>query len=115
MSALDRIRELDKERQKLIEEAKEEALQRAKAAVKDLNDLGYAYELRTTTPTVRRSGVREKVLEAVKQRPEGIGRQELASALGMADSKGKQSLSNAIAALKKAGKITGEDGIYTAT
>jgi hypothetical protein len=40
-----RIKELDAERTKLIDEAKKEALARAKQAVADLNALGFAYSL----------------------------------------------------------------------
>jgi hypothetical protein len=40
-----RIKELDAERTKLIEDAKKEALGRAQQAVSDLNALGFSYSL----------------------------------------------------------------------
>lgn len=44
-SALDRIKKLDEERAKLMEEATTEARARAEAAIGDLNALGYAFRL----------------------------------------------------------------------
>jgi hypothetical protein len=40
-----RIRELDAERTKLLDDAKKEALARAQQAIADLNALGFAYKL----------------------------------------------------------------------
>lgn len=44
-SVLDRLKKLDAEREKLLDEAKSEALAAAEAAIKDLNDLGFNYRL----------------------------------------------------------------------
>ena len=44
-SALDRIKQLDQERARLLEEAKREAMDRATQAVADLNALGFNYRL----------------------------------------------------------------------
>jgi hypothetical protein len=44
-SPIERIKELDKERAALFEQAKEEALRRANQAVEDLNALGLNYRL----------------------------------------------------------------------
>jgi hypothetical protein len=44
-SAIQRIKELDKERAALFEQAKDEALRRANQAVEDLNALGLSYRL----------------------------------------------------------------------
>ena len=44
-SPIQRIKELDKERAALFEQAKEEALRRANEAVEDLNALGLNYRL----------------------------------------------------------------------
>jgi hypothetical protein len=44
-SAIQRIKELDKERAALFEQAKDEALRRANQAVEDLNALGLHYRL----------------------------------------------------------------------
>jgi hypothetical protein len=46
-SPIERIKELDKERATLFEQAKEEALRRATQAVEDLNALGLNYRLVT--------------------------------------------------------------------
>jgi hypothetical protein len=44
-SAIQRIRDLDAERASIFDRAKEEALEKAKAAVAELNDLGFNYTL----------------------------------------------------------------------
>jgi hypothetical protein len=44
-SAIQRIKELDDERAKIFDQAKEEALQKATQAVADLNGLGLNYQL----------------------------------------------------------------------
>ena len=44
-SAIQRIKELDDERAKIFDQAKEEALQKATQAVADLNALGLNYHL----------------------------------------------------------------------
>jgi hypothetical protein len=44
-SAIQRIKELDDERAKIFDQAKEEALQKATQAVADLNALGLNYQL----------------------------------------------------------------------
>ena len=44
-SSITRIKELDKERAKLMDTAKREALTRAEGAVAELNALGFAYRL----------------------------------------------------------------------
>ena len=46
-SAIQRIKELDAERASIFEQAKEEALEKAKAAVAELNALGLNYTLST--------------------------------------------------------------------
>ena len=48
-SAIQRIKELDRERATLFEQAKEEALRRANQAVEDLNALGLKYRLVSDT------------------------------------------------------------------
>ena len=64
-TAIQRIKELDQERATLFEEAKEEALRRAKQAVEDLNALGLNYRLVAgTTPAGSKS--------AGKKRPETV-------------------------------------------
>lgn len=44
-SALEKIMELDKQREQILSAAKNEALTSANAAVKALNDLGFEYQL----------------------------------------------------------------------
>jgi vacuolar-type H+-ATPase subunit H len=46
-SAIQRIKELDEERAKIFDQAKEEALQKATEAVADLNALGLKHQLTT--------------------------------------------------------------------
>ena len=45
MSVLDKLKALDEERAKLLEEAKKEALEAAHKAVAALNELGFPYRL----------------------------------------------------------------------
>jgi hypothetical protein len=44
-SPIARIKQLDQERSQLLSSAKKEALDRAKAAIDDLNGLGFSYQL----------------------------------------------------------------------
>jgi hypothetical protein len=44
-TAIQRIKDLDAERASIFDRAKEEALEKAKAAVAELNDLGFNYTL----------------------------------------------------------------------
>ena len=45
MSVLDQLKKLDEQRAKLLDGAKEEALGKAKAAIAELNELGFSYKL----------------------------------------------------------------------
>jgi hypothetical protein len=63
----------------------------------------------------RRSGIRERVLEAIKASPDSISPSQIRSSIGITGKAGSQSVSNAISALKKAGTITAtENGGYRA-
>ncbi|WP_160120026.1 hypothetical protein [Rhodovarius lipocyclicus] len=62
----------------------------------------------------RRTGVRDDVLAAIKRRPDGISRQDLLKAMDATEKSREQSISNAVAALKKEGKITTGQGHYKA-
>ncbi|WP_421993975.1 hypothetical protein [Roseococcus sp.] len=62
----------------------------------------------------RRTGVRDDVLAAIKKRPDGISRQDLLKAMDATEKSHEQSISNAVAALKKEGKITTDQGHYKA-
>jgi hypothetical protein len=56
MSILDKLKALDDERAKLLEDAKKEALEKAHKAIADLNELGFNYRLveGSGTSTARR-------------------------------------------------------------
>lgn len=129
MSAIEELKKLEQQRAKLDEqhaklagEVKKELLSKAEAAVKELNDQGYNYRLvtgdsstkATRTTGTRRSGVRDSVLAEIKKHPNGISRADLLAAMGATDEKAQQSVSNAVAALKKADQIISESGHYTA-
>lgn len=126
-SVLDRIKELDAERAKLLEEAKATALANAEQAVAELNELGFNYRLvqgsvsapKAPKPSAsgRRSGIRESVLEAIQNAgPDGIAPAGIRQKLGIADDdkSGAQSVANALSALKKANKISDNNGAYVA-
>lgn len=125
LTALERIKQLDIERSKLMDEAKATALASAETAIAELNALGFDYRLvqgTSTAPTrtprgpsgLRRGGVREQVLEAIKMAsPDGIGRADLLAKLdAKGDTKAEQSISNALSALKKAGTVDVTNGLY---
>lgn len=44
-STMDQIKKLDEQRRKLLEDAKQEALEKAQRAVAELNSLGFSYAL----------------------------------------------------------------------
>jgi hypothetical protein len=127
MSVIDQLKKLDAQRNELLEKAKAEALANAETAIATLNELGFNYRLvdatstRTTrsAPTgdkrPRRAGVRDAVFDEIKRHPDGITRQDLLENMhATSDKKQEQSVNNAVAALKKAGQISGEGGHYKA-
>ena len=120
MSVLDEIKKLDEQRAKLLSDAKKEALSAAQDAVKELNALGFNYRLvqaeGATTPTgTRRAGIRGNVLNTISKATDGISRASLLEALGVkGDKSGESSVSNALTALKKANKVTSDNGLYRA-
>lgn len=60
-SVLARLKKLDAEREKLLGDAKAEALAKAEAALKELNDLGFSYRLvegSQRVPAAKASGKR---------------------------------------------------------
>lgn len=109
------IADLQAQKAKLIEDEKKSAMQKVKLALQELNALGFNYSLTegTTSTRTRRTGVRDAVLKAV-QSGNGMKSAEIATQLDMDDTKGKQSVANALAALKKAGTVTAENGRYSA-
>ena len=86
-----------------------------------LAELGFNYRLvqSDTAPVTtgkRRTGIRDEVLAKVKAHPDGIARAVLLDEMGVrGDKSGEQSVSNALASLKKAGTITADGGVYKAT
>jgi len=69
--------------------------------------------VKTRKSSGRRSGIREQVLSKIKEATDGIARGELLVAMGMKGNKtGEMAISNALAALKKAGKAIARDGKY---
>lgn len=56
LSVMDKIRQLDEEKSKLLDSAKREALEKAQAAISDLNALGFSYRLQEGDSGSIRSG-----------------------------------------------------------
>lgn len=123
-SIIDRIMELEAEKQKLMAQAKTEALKAAEKAVADLNNLGFHYSLvehtdtppaiRSTGTRTRRGGVSDDVLDLIKKSPDGLPSSAVQEQLGAHDKAAKQSVANALSNLKKKGLLTAKDGIYHA-
>jgi len=119
MSILDQIRDLEKQKQQLLAQAKDDALKRAHAAIQELEELGFHYQLvERRTPvrtTSRRSGVRENILKLLKGSPQGLQRSNILEKLNVkGDKSGERSVSNALTALKKQGAVEHrDDGTYT--
>ena len=71
---------------------------------------------RAPSTGIRRSGIRQDVLNAIKSHPEGISRADLLVAMGVKGEKsGEMSVSNALSALKKNMSIDSADGKYKVT
>lgn len=63
----------------------------------------------------RRTGIRQEILDLIAK-SKGMGRADIIEAMGVKGSKAdEQAVSNALAALKKAGTITADSGQYTVT
>lgn len=118
MSALDRLKELDKQRDKLVRAAKAEALKKAEEALTELSALGFNYKLieaGAKTSGTRRKGIRNEILTVIQKHPNGIARADIIAALSAkGDAAAEQSVSNALSALKKQGKVSSADGKYRA-
>lgn len=67
-----------------------------------------------TTTRKRRTGIRQEVLATIKKHANGISSADIRTAINAVDKAGAQSVSNALAALKKAGQIVAKDGNYKA-
>lgn len=125
-SIIDQIMELEAQKQKLMNQAKSEALAAAEKAIADLNNLGFNYRLvegpitrvtstETSTGTrARRSGIADDVLEMIKKSTDGLSRGALIEQLHATDKSAQQSISNALSNLKKKGQLIAENGVYRA-
>ena len=126
-SVMDQLKKLNEQREQLLEGAKKEALDAIHAAIETLRELGFHYRVvegegtsvGNFTPSrktgSRRTGIRQDVLKAVKGAKDGVSRSTLLEAMGAkGDKSAEQSISNALAALKKAGSLTADDGVYKA-
>jgi len=121
MSVIDEIKKLDAKKKSLLTKAKGEALKTAQKAVADLNALGFDYQLvdgskaptkrsvKTTTKRTRRTGMRDEVLKSIKNSDGGLMRKEIIVKLAASDKSSQQSVSNALATLKKS-KVIKQDG-----
>ena len=73
---------------------------------------------KTATPAKRTTGTKrgsrhEAILSLLKEAPDGLGRADILEKLSLKGNKsGEQSISNALANMKKAGKIGAKDGRY---
>lgn len=68
---------------------------------------------RNTKIKTRRTGRRAEVLEVIKQHPQGITRGEILIAMEASDKKSNDSISNALAALNRADRVTLKNGVYS--
>lgn len=74
---------------------------------------GTSAPIRTGT---RRTGIRNDVLQLIHEHEDGLARADILEKMdAKGDKKAEQSISNALAALKKAEAITADDGVYTVT
>src|SRR5580704_999585 len=62
-SAIQRIKDLDAERASIFDRAKEEALEKAKAAVAELNDLGFNYTLTNGAGRAAKAGKGKRTIK----------------------------------------------------
>jgi hypothetical protein len=74
MSVLDKLKALDEERAKLLDDAKKEALETAHKAIADLNGLGLTYRLveGTSTSKARRPPKEHSEDQASKRQPRDL-------------------------------------------
>ncbi|MEP2639858.1 hypothetical protein [Roseobacter sp.] len=128
MSVIEEIKQLEAQKQKLLSQAKSEAMASATKAVADLKTLGFEYHLAEGPkpkakaaaapkkgPKTRRGGMRDLVLKAVAASDAGMVRKEIFTALNVTEKSEKQATANALAALKKSGELIAEGRVYKAT
>lgn len=121
---LKQIEELEAQKQKLLADAKAEAVTKAEEAVAMLNELGFNYRLveggtvasAPRSPSGRRMGVKDDVLATLKAHPEGMKRGQILEAMGAkGDTSFEGSITNALGGLKRDGSVILTDGIYKAS
>jgi len=138
----DRIEKLEAERSALLAEAREEALATIHDNIERLQRLGYSYTLvegqdrsqggpsaengklngtsakplpTRTGKRTRRAGIRQEVLSAIADAGKnGMTRGELIAQFRAKDDSFKQSISNALSALKKQRQVKAAGGVYKA-
>lgn len=118
------IRQLEDQKKALVQKARDEQVAKANDAIAKLREMGFNYRLAEmdTAPRVynprpstgtRRTGIRDQVLQVVKSSPKGISRADVITKLNAkGDKSAEQSISNALAALKKAGTLSLHGGVY---
>lgn len=122
MSVLEKIKALDAQKAQLLDQAKAEALETINKGIAALNELGFNYRLvqegsaprgPVVTGGGRRGNVRSDVLRVIEEHGEGINRATILELMGAkGDKKAEQSISNALANLKKAGTVSADGGLY---
>jgi hypothetical protein len=120
---------INKERDRLTKQ-REDALSRRAKIDDELGSIDRelaaiaAYEAARSAKTAKRKAggraargtVQTSVLEIIQKVPQGISRGDILATMGTSATKpSEQSISNALSALKKAGRITSKDGKYLAT
>jgi hypothetical protein len=72
VSVLERLKALDEQRAKLLDDAKQEALGNAQKAVDELNQLGFAYSLSEGSSASRGPRKASSKAEGVKRQPRDL-------------------------------------------
>lgn len=67
LTPLERIKQLDDEKRKIMAEAKGEAMERVNSAIQDLNSLGFSYQLTEGTPRRRATDQPESGRKGTRQ------------------------------------------------
>ena len=129
MSIKDQLKALERQKQDLLNAEKKKQLEAINRSIAALAEIGVFYRLveedkpTKAAPTKpaqpkkrsRRKGIRSDVLAHIANAKNGMNRAQLIIALGLkGDKQGEVSVSNALAALKRAGQITSKEGTYLA-
>lgn len=109
-----RIEQLNEQRDKISEEI--EALQLELEALSAYEAAKEGKKPVKKTRSPRKSGIRQAVMNTIASHPNGISRSDILDVMNAKGNKSaEQSISNALAALKKSGQISGEGGVYAKT